>query len=104
MKSANSHTIEEFITYCYKILALKPEYMDEKAQESPAAGIISAFPGGGYEKLSSAYPEVEQIFDIASNLEISNVDNTTLSWRQIRQLVEDLDRKVHSSGKEDIAK
>ncbi len=88
------HTIEAFIFYCKEILTERPEYMYEKDQERFAAGIVGACMNNEYESMEQDHPELTEIFDIAADLEISNVDNTTLSWRRIKQLVGDLERRI----------
>lgn len=92
------HTIEDFIQYCKDILTEQPQYMYESDQERSAARIVGVCMGETYEVLEQQYPQLVEIFDIASDLEISNVENTTISWRRIKQLVDDLDRQVHAKS------
>jgi hypothetical protein len=97
MSPDDIHTIQQFIQYCREILALKPEYMSEKEQESPAAGIVGACIGEEQREWERIYPQFVEIFDIAAELEISNVANTTESWRRISTLVNELDRQVNAA-------
>lgn len=96
MLPSDIHTIQDFIKYCHEVLAERPEYMREKEQERPAAAIVAASYMESFEDLEECYPQLTEIYDLASNLEISNTANTTSDWRRIKELVDELAREVHS--------
>jgi len=94
MQTVDVLTIQDFIGYCHKVLAERPEYMREKEQERPAAAIVGASFADSFDKLKEQYPQLIEIYDLASNLEISNTANTTTDWRRIKELITELERKV----------
>jgi len=78
MLPGNIYTIEDFIAYCREVLAERPEYMHEKEQERPASAIVAACCVDSFEKLEKQYSQITEIYDLASDLEISNTANTTI--------------------------
>jgi len=92
MQPDDIRTIQDFVQYCREVLATRPEYMTEKEQERPATAIVAACLADSFSKLEQKYPELTEIFDLASNLEISNSFNTSQDWRRIKQIVDKLEQ------------
>lgn len=97
MLPGDIHTIQDFIAYCREVLAERPEYMREKEQERCAAAIVGIGAYNVFEELQVKYPQFTEIYDLASDLEISNTANTTIDWRRIKELVSELEREVVSA-------
>lgn len=87
-------TINDLIAYCRGVLGENPEYMLETDQIPYAAAIVGLYSLSEYDAFEAEYSEITEILDLASNLEIPNSDNTTIDWRRIRELVEQLDREI----------
>lgn len=68
--------------------------MRDKEQEPFAARIAGLFAHMDSLGWEWKYPEVYEIVEIATDLEWSNVDNTTIQWRRIMELLTALDRRV----------
>lgn len=94
MQPDNITTIQDFIKYCREVLAERPEYMQEREQERPAAAIVAACLMDSFGVLTQHHPQLTEIFDLASDLEISNSLNTTQDWRRIKELVGELEKEA----------
>lgn len=94
MLPSDIHSIQDFTTYCREVLAERPEYMRDKEQERPASAIVAASSADLFEGLEKQYPQLTEIYDLASNLEISNTASTTIDWRRIKELVGEIEREI----------
>lgn len=94
MRPGDIKDIYDLIAYCRELLADRPEYMSEQDQVPYAAGLVGLFASPKFDDLVKEYNQLSEILDIAEELEIPNVDNTTISWRRIKELVDELDRQT----------
>jgi len=98
MLPGNIYTIQDFIVYCREVLAERPEYMREKEQERSASAIVAVGANDLFEEFQGKYPQFAEIYDLASDLEISNTANTTIGWRRIKGLVDELDNLTRTEA------
>ncbi|MGD8373575.1 MAG: hypothetical protein PVI21_01825 [Candidatus Woesebacteria bacterium] len=97
----NPETINTFIKQCRTILqsSPKPDYMREKEQESYAADICGLCLALDLEDEDfKKYPLIEELTELAADLEWSNVPNTTIAWRRIRVIIDELDQQVNGKN------
>jgi hypothetical protein len=90
MRPNEVHSIHDFITYSQAILAEHPEDMDKEQQRSPAGALTVLMANEEYHGEWQKYPQIIDILDTASDLDILNVDSAQASWMHIRHLVDEL--------------
>lgn len=82
--------IHEVAAFLRQELSLHPENMSFKEQERIAAGIVGLGVSDLFDDWRRDYPSLGKIYDIATDLEWSNVDSAPISWQEIERLTDEL--------------
>lgn len=95
-------TIQEVVEFLRQELAAHPKAVSGRDQEHIAAGIVGLGVSDKFDEWRQGYPKLQKIFDLASDLEWSNVasENDILAyWDSIARLTDELDQQVKSEVK-----
>lgn len=93
--------INELILYLRQELAHHPENMSLKQQENVAIGVVGLMVNEEFDKWRREYPILDTIWDIAVDLEWSNVgslEDASESWRVIARMVDELEQQVNAAN------
>jgi hypothetical protein len=89
-------TIQEALNYCKGYVVLYHEDMSKKEKEDLASYILSFSFGDYFEGWAKEYPVVNEIENLASNLEWSNAFDVDEDWRKLKVRIDELDQQVNS--------
>lgn len=89
--------IHQVVAFLQQELAQHPQVMSAEQQERAAAAIVGLGANDKFDAWREQYPKLGKIFDLASDLEWSNVastDDTRLYWQTVAALVDELSNET----------
>lgn len=90
-------TIEEALDYCKSYIVKYNEGMSKVEKEHLASCILSFSFGDHFQEWYTQHPVVDEIQNLASDLEWSNSSDIDEDWEKLLGYIEQLDREVHAS-------
>ncbi len=90
MKPEDVKTMQQLIDYCRGVLTHYSEHPKDDELKAGAGELISLLASPYYDKLKEECLIIEEIIDIASDLDWSNTLSPIGDWNHIRNLVNEL--------------
>jgi len=91
-------TIEDALEYCKERIALYSDGLKKEEKEHIASTILPFSFSDYFEEWEKEYPIVDEVEELASDLEWSNAFDIDEDWRKLKAAIEELDRQVHAKS------